>query len=307
MQSMARGNSGRRAFKRVKLAALRLKRRIAMIRAQSVLLSRDVVPHWLTQAKKQATKILNSVKFTYSLNMSGEYTVVRITLAPRHGRKDGNNLCPTCTIKASRKGAKNKVQVSNRAPLEFMQNDVITYLAGEGVHTERGMCTCQWIQSPEQWQLSVFEPLQQRTIYRILSMHEVKSFIESIVSSQKLMDLEYRLKALVGKSFSPIAPLFVPTGIAFDGRLDMSYTMARLKAAEESSILPLLPKYPGLWMTPLLMNAIGRRKNLPIDRLKGTGYNCSQGVGVQNNFDTAMELATKEDWVRGYFCVLLFC
>ena len=29
---------------------------------------------------------------------------------------------------------------------------------------------------------------------------------------------------ILGKSFAPIAPLFVPTGIAFDGRLDMSHT-----------------------------------------------------------------------------------
>ena len=294
MQAMARGNTGRRAFRRVKLAALRLKRRIAMTRAQSILLSRQVVPLWLQQGRKQAGKHLNSVKFTYSLNMSGEQTVVRITLAPRHGCKDGNNLCPTCIVRASRKGARNKVNVTNRAPLDFIQNDVISYSAGEGVHVERGMCTCQWIQAPEQWQLAVFEPLQQRTIYRVLSMTEVKGFIESIVTSQRLMDLEYRLKALVGTSFAPIAPLFVPTGIAFDGRLDMSYTMARLKASQESSILPLLPKCPGIWMTSDLLHAIGRRTHLPIDRLKSSGYVASRGMQVLNGFESGMELATVE-------------
>eukprot|EP00605_Chrysophyceae_sp_TOSAG23-4_P001865 GSChrysophyteH1.ASY1.ANO1.2057.1 assembled CDS len=306
MQAMARGNFGRKKAKRRKAEVLRLKRRVAMIRAQSIILSREVVPKYIKDGMQNANKHLNSIRFTYSLNMSGEFTVVRITLAPRRSRRDGNSLCPACTVKASHRGARNSVKVSNRAPLEFIQNGNIVYQAPEGIHTERGMCTCRWVQLPEQWQLSVFEPLTQYTRYRQLSMHEVRSFIESIVQSQSLMDVEYRLKSLIGKSFAPIAPLFVPTGIAFDGRLDMSYTMARLKAAEESSILPLLPKYPGIWMTSDLLQALRQRKNLPIDRLKPSSYTFSRGMDVQNDFVPNMELAKAEPWLFEPLSDILF-
>ena len=158
---------------------------------------------------------------------------------------------------------------------------------------------CQWVHSPEQWCISVYEPLTRKTLHIIRDMCAIREFIRGICQAQRLMYPEIRASKLVpntyyDKQWGDIEPLMVNHGrdidnksIAFSGRLDMSYSYARLKAAEESAILPLLPKVDGVWLTPELLNSLAMlddgssgvgvpgfdRKNLPIDSLKPSGLN----------------------------------
>jgi len=63
------------------------------------------------------------------------------------------------------------------------------------------MCTCRWVQSEETWQLKIFEPLTGKTIFKYLSISQVKEYIEGILIASKMMEPEFRHKALIGKSF----------------------------------------------------------------------------------------------------------
>jgi len=198
-------------------------------------------------------KALMSVKFQFSLNMSGLHTVVKVTTHARKLKKS-NILCPSCHIvcgtgKNSRKSLNdytgknlrnpNTVIVNRRAPLTFYCNDNIVYQSDAGPHVERSICMCQWVHSPEQWRLSIYEPLTRRTLYVIKDMLAIRELIRGICQAQRLMDPVIRAAKLVpdaynGKEWGPLEPLMVNHGrdidnksIAFSGRLDTSYSYAR--------------------------------------------------------------------------------
>ena len=156
--------------------------------------------------------------------------------------------------------------------------------------------TCQWVQSEEIWQLCIFEPLSGLTINKHLTISQVREHIDEIVDASQLMKKGIREQLLVGKSFGLLEPLFMHTGVAFDGRLDMSYNYACRKAAEENSLLPLLPKVPGELVCDSLLNAIGKRRNLAIDQLYPTGYILSQKMLQIRGIDE-LESYQECDWV----------
>jgi len=319
MQSMYRGNTARKRCRKLRNALRAARRKVAETKKQSIEMSRKIIPICITKAIGIATKALMSVKFKFSLNMSGLHTVVKVTTHARKLKKS-NILCSSCNIvcgtgKNARKSyddvtGKNRrnpntVIVNRLAPQTFYSNDSIVYQSTAGPHIERSICVCQWVHSPEQWCLSVYEPLTRRTLYVIKDMIAIRELIRGVCFAQTLMDPITRAAKLVpdaynGKEWGLLEPLMVNHGrdidnksIVFSGRLDMSYSYARLKAAEESSILPLLPKVNGVWITPELLNSLAmlpdgssgvgvsgyNRTHLPIDSLKPSGFNGFTGTG----------------------------
>ena len=137
MQSMHRGNVGRKRFRKLRNERRAAKRRAAEVIKQSIETSRKMIPICIAKAINIATKALMSVKYQFSLNMSGQHTVVKVTTHARKLKKS-NILCPSCNIvcgtgKNSRSSindvmGKNKrnpntVLVNRRAPLTFIAND----------------------------------------------------------------------------------------------------------------------------------------------------------------------------------------
>jgi hypothetical protein len=361
MQALARGNTGRKRYKALRRAARDVKARYQEMIKQSIALSRSIAPQLIQAGAENATKDLSSVSFRLSLNLSGVFTVVTVTAAARQAKRSPD-LCAVCTVQgipvsshpankdygiavtASKRQRRqsmaaisatqssrrrSSVMVSARAPTTFLANGGIAYVnAGAGLHKERDMCTCRWMHSEEKWTVEIFDPLSGARNVSTLGMSEIQRRIEDLVRVRKTMfdDKEYIKNALIGRSFGNLAPLFEDSGIAFDGRLDMSYSYARLNAAKVNALLPLIPAVgdgdylgnthatmgtvntPGgprrgakgrkvTKFTPEVLNAIRQRTNLPVDLLTPTQMNqSSSGVQVRSNIEN-VEHSQPMGWV----------
>ena len=125
MQSLSRGNAGRRKFKHRRDEAKAHKKYIAETEKQSISLSRTLVPDLIGRGVAGAVKLLNSISFQFSVNMSGEFTVVDVSNSTRNVKR-GIDLCPACNISQPNPHVIDKPE---RADITFIQNGSIHYRA----------------------------------------------------------------------------------------------------------------------------------------------------------------------------------
>ena len=300
MQAMHRGNVSRKVAKKVRSARRRESQRVEATLRQSCALARQIVPECVAHGVKSALSQLSSISHKVALNLSGVLTVVTIKATARQAKRSPV-LCSSCTTRLHRGNRRKNypkvpptgdnletVDVKCRAPLDFMQNGIITYRAVSGIHVERDVCTCVWTHSEEHWLLTFFEPLTGSVTKKTVSMSEIQKNIQEVVLARSNMyeKMSERKKRLQGTSYGNLEPLFFDSGVAFDGRLDKSYTYARRVAARINSILPLLPQVGGKIITNEVLYAIRDRKSLPVDSIRSTRIGqCTPTLETRTHMD----------------------
>jgi hypothetical protein len=108
--------------------------------------------------------------------------------------------------------------------------------------TARSICSCPLVHQREQCLFRLYDPMSNRSFYKILTESEIRENIKFVNKISKI-SIEERRVRLIGTSFGEIAPLFA-------SRLETKshkYTRIQtavgvLKAAEESAVLPLMPR-----------------------------------------------------------------
>ena len=151
--------------------------------------------------------------------------VITLYKQPQHTRKP-LELCISCNTRSS---------------VQAFLPTTRTY------ETQRAPCTCKNVQSEESWLLRYYNTLTKQTFSRTMSIRHIRSILLEIEEAAKMMTKEYILAHLIGTSFGVLQPLFkfaFPPAQKGDFNPDMgtSYATACLRASDESSKLPLLPK-----------------------------------------------------------------
>lgn len=259
MQSMFHGNVDRKRVKKMRYDIKIKKLRAKLTREQSARTARALIPQLTQKVLMDQIPLQSKPSFWVQSNMSGIQTVVTVYTSCRYVKRSLKQ-CMSCRTKSI---------VRKYDPLTD------TYF------NDRAPCTCPMVKSAEKWLIHVFDPLSRVTLKKEYTIDEVRKYIKSITSASKLMDPESRSKSLLGKSFGKLSGLFVALGeLNFSGALDKSHSMASLRASEESSVLPLLPKL----LSPDLLNCIDTRKDLPVDKLQIYNYNTSV-PSITSNID----------------------
>jgi hypothetical protein len=259
MQSMFHGNVDRKRVKKMRYNIKIKKLRAKLTREQSATTARALIPPLTQKVLMDQIPLQSKPSFWVQSNMSGIQAVITVYTSCRYVKRSLNQ-CISCRTKSI---------VRKYDPLTD------TYF------NDRSPCTCPMVKSAEKWLLHVFDPLSRITLKKEYTIDEVRKHIQTITCAAKLMDPESRSKSLLGKSFGKLNGLFVALGeLNFSGALDKSHSMASLRASEESSVLPLLPKL----LSPDLLHSIDTREDLPVDKLQKYNYN-AQVPSITSNID----------------------
>ena len=272
MQAMARGTFGRRRVRKMKAALKSAAQRVKRVEIESISLSRQIVPRIILDGISSALAKLTATRFRITMNFSGMVTVLTIRKALR-SEKRGFHLCPACN-------RRDVVKVLDRVNKCF--------------RSETAACTCRWWQGEERWSVQIFDPLSRKEEVITLTMSQVREHIEFITSAKPLMNPEYRQRALVGKSFDRLQALFDASFVTFDGQLEHSNSLARRRAAEESCILPLVPRV----VAEDVLEATRRRQdsNLAIDRILPFGLQYTEGPLTVTTIDHIEDSVAIKQW-----------
>ena len=243
MQKLARGNASRRRVSRIRaqLQSAATRAKTMYLRASSM--ARELAQQYISGGLAHAVRTLTSLRFRVSVNFSGVLLVLTIRGNARSAKR-GFALCPACC-------RQDIVKVYDRSKKAY--------------RSEPAMCTCRWWHGEETWRVQLFDPLTRNTRELTLTLSQVRENIDSIERAKALMDPKFRNKALVGASFDRLRALFDASFVTFDGQLAHSNSFARRRAADESSLLPLLPRI----VTDELLEAVYRREdgNLASDKI----------------------------------------
>lgn len=272
MQAMARGTFSRRRVRKMKAALKSAALRLKQVEIESISLSRKIVPRMILDGISSALAKLTATRFRITMNFSGMVTVLTIRKAVR-SEKRGFYLCPACT-------RQDIVKVLDRANKCF--------------RSETAACTCRWWQGEERWTVQIFDPLSHKEELITLTMSQVREHIEFITAAEPLMNQEYRQRALIGKSFDRLQALFDASFVTFDGQLEHSNSLARRRAAEESCILPLVPRV----VAEDVLEATRRRQNfnLAIDRILPFGFQYTDGPLTVTAIDHIEDSVALKQW-----------
>ena len=185
-----------------------------------------IVKNILDACVKKEVKSYRKTVFKIAVNFSGQFSIVLVSKLVRTSRKPVE-LCNSCQTKSL---------VDIFQPVE------------KSFKRDRAPCTCQRVQCPERWLLKVYDPLDCIVIEKTVAISEVKETLRKIKHAQRLLTQMHVKNSLIGESLGNLSSLF--TFSTNDGKsrdssqeMNVSLAAAALRAREESSVLPLLPKH----------------------------------------------------------------
>ena len=272
MQAMARGTFSRRRVRKMKAELRHAANRLKQVEIESISLSRRLVPSLILDGITVALSKLTMTRFRITLNLSGMVSVLTICKAVR-SEKRGFYLCPACN-------REDIIKVYDRVKKCF--------------RSETAACSCRWWHGEEIWSVKIFDPLSRKDYVTRLTLSQVRKHIELITEAKALMQPEYRQAALVGKSFDRLQALFDASFVTFDGQLEHSNSLGRRRAAEESCILPLVPRL----VAEDVLEATRRRAkmNLAIDRILPYGLQFTEGPLTVTAIDHIEDARPLQQW-----------
>jgi hypothetical protein len=221
VQCLYRGYVARGRVFRIKESIKQAQIRARMLLELCVTTANLMVPEIIAKAVASRVKILVKPLFSMVVNLSGVYTFLSLYDRPRIAKKP-LDLCASCQFKVVCR-TKNHLNETYR--------------------THQSVCTCVMIRGEERWRMRAIDPLTGAYIEKDFTITEVKGLIGEILKVRPMFDKNIRCSKLVGRTFGALQALFYPDYADFScNDMSRSYNMARLRAAEESSLLPLLPK-----------------------------------------------------------------
>ena len=232
-------------------AAIALQKKLRLLTEKySVEMSTPLINSIVESCVKKEVKEYRKTLFRFAVNLSGQFSVVLISKLVRTSRKP-MILCPSCQTKSL-------VDIFQHKDRSFRR--------------DRAPCTCNRVQSDEKWLLRIYNPLNSAVVEEFIGAAKIKEVLrKSRKAREELLTKNNVSTSLVGETFGRLRSLFSFQGDEKRNKheIDVTPAEAALRAREESSALPLLPKHLSTDLNNELDNI---QHNNSVERMQSTTF-----------------------------------